>query len=63
MSTGKNYSVNAQLLQNVLNYLASRPYGEVNELVNSIMDMAKSQETPSAPATQSPVLEGEVVNG
>jgi hypothetical protein len=39
----KQYSVGANLLQEIVNYLGSRPYAEVGNLVNKIISLAQSQ--------------------
>ena len=48
-----NYTVDADTLQQLLNYLAGRPYVEVHALVKALQENAKPQETAQAALTGS----------
>jgi len=52
----ENYAINAQLLQDVLNYLADRPFKESNPLIHRIQTTIKPikiTDTPKEPDVES----------
>lgn len=38
-----NYEINSILLQNIIEYLKTKPYGEVVNLINAIMSEIQAQ--------------------
>lgn len=47
------YTVSGEVLQNMLNYLASRPYAEVSKLIADLQASAKPTTEPTQAATES----------
>lgn len=54
----KVFQVPEQLFQATVNYLATRPYNEVNQLMNALFTATKVVEVPDAPTP--PDNKGEV---
>ena len=40
----KNYSINSELLQNVIKYMFTRPYGEVHTLIQALATLQESKD-------------------